>query len=182
MRRQLRAASPDVEVFDATAEALPFADASVDAVVVAQAFHWFDGPRALAEIRRVLRVPPGGGRGGLGLVWNVRDREVEWLQQLADLTEPYRQGVPTYRDGAWREAFESTELFGPLEGRDFPFEHEIDAATMVERMASISWIAVLPDDERTALLGRVRAVLADARLPERFVVPYHTELWWCRPR
>jgi ubiquinone/menaquinone biosynthesis C-methylase UbiE len=49
---------PEVEALDGTAEAIPLPGASVDAVTVAQAFHWFDAEPALAEIHRVLR--PGG--------------------------------------------------------------------------------------------------------------------------
>ncbi len=48
----------------ATGEALPLANRSVDAVTVAQAFHWFDARRALAEIARVLR--PGAGSPSSG--------------------------------------------------------------------------------------------------------------------
>ncbi|HEV3495602.1 MAG TPA: methyltransferase domain-containing protein [Actinomycetes bacterium] len=173
MRDQLEAAVPGVEVLPGTAEELPFGDSTFDGVVVAQAFHWFDGPRALAEIHRVLKP-----HGGLALAWNVRDRTVEWTQKLAELTEPYRSGGPKYRDGKWEEAFAATTLFTPLEKQEYPFEHDVDAETMVERMASISWIAVLPDAERLPLLDRIRALLAD--MPERFPVPYHTELWWCR--
>ena len=173
MREQLTAAVPGVEALDGTAENLPLEDGSVDAVVVGQAFHWFDGDRALPEIHRVLR--PGGG---LGLAWNMRDRTVEWLERLAELTEPYRQDVPTYRDGTWRDAFVRTVLFTGLQHRAFPYEHEIDAATMVERMASISWIASLPDEERADLLHRIEAIFDG--MPERFPVPYHTDVWWCR--
>ncbi|HEX8802631.1 MAG TPA: class I SAM-dependent methyltransferase, partial [Acidimicrobiales bacterium] len=72
---RLAAASPGLEVLDGTAENLPLPDGSVDAVTVAQAFHWFDPPVALAEMRRVLR--PGGH---LFLVWNVRDREHDWVR------------------------------------------------------------------------------------------------------
>ncbi len=80
MREQLQPLLPDVEVHDGTAEALPLADRSVDAITVAQAFHWFDAPVALAELRRVLR------RGGhLFLVWNVRDRRHAWVRQFGDL-------------------------------------------------------------------------------------------------
>ncbi len=53
---------------DGTAEAIPLADASVDAVVAAQAFHWFRAEEAVAEIHRVLKAG-----GGLGLIWNARD-------------------------------------------------------------------------------------------------------------
>ena len=173
MREQLAAAVPGVEVLDGTAESIPLGAGTVDAVVVGQAFHWFDGDRAVAEIHRVLR--PGGG---LGMAWNMRDRTVDWVERLAELTESYRQDVPTYRDGRWREAFDRTELFTPLEHAVFPYEHEVDAPTMVERMASISWIASLAADQRSALLRRIEAVFDG--MPERFPVPYHTDVWWCR--
>lgn len=173
MRAQLARAVPGVAVFDGTAESLPLDSGSADAIVAGQAFHWFDGERALREIHRVLRRG-----GGLGMLWNVRDRTVEWTARLADLTEPYRKGGPKYRDDAWRTAFEATTLFTPLEFRSFPFEHEVDADTMVERMASISWIAVLPEGERLPLLSRVRALFDG--MPQRFPVPYHTDVWWCR--
>ena len=172
MLGELGRAAP-VPAVAGVAERLPFADATFDVVACGQAFHWFDGPRALAEAHRVLR--PGGR---LALLWNVRDRSVDWVVRLAELTEPYRGDVPTYRDGRWREAFEATSLFAPLVERQYPYDHAIDADTMVERMSSISWIASLPDGERLALLDRMRALFDG--MPPRFPVPYHTDLWWAR--
>ena len=78
MRAQLATTVGDgdgVEIVDGTAEAIPLPAASVDAVVVAQAFHWFDAIRALSEIHRVLR--PGGR---LLLAWNRRDESVPWVR------------------------------------------------------------------------------------------------------
>ena len=70
-----RRTQPDVPaVVAGTAEALPLAAGSVDAVTVAQAFHWFDAEAAFAELARVLR--PGGR---VGLIWNARDRHVGWV-------------------------------------------------------------------------------------------------------
>jgi SAM-dependent methyltransferase len=175
MREELSAVLPEVAVHAGTAEDMPLPDDLADAVVVGQAFHWFDGRRALPEIHRVLR--PGGG---LAMVWNVRDRTVEWVERLAEITEPYAVDIPRYRTSDWQEAFATSDRFGPLELRQYAFEHEVDAQTMVDRVASISWICSLPEDERDQVLERVAALFAD--LPPRFPVPYHTDLWWCRAR
>jgi SAM-dependent methyltransferase len=76
---EMRAALPArARAVDGTAEA------SADAVAVAQAFHWFDGDAALAEIHRVLR--PGGA---LALVWNRRrtddSQNLDRIEELLDL-------------------------------------------------------------------------------------------------
>lgn len=80
MRDVLHARLPEVDLRAGTAEALPLADASVDAVVVGQAWHWFDPDAAIPQLRRVLR--PGGV---LGLLWNVRDDTVAWMAAYSDL-------------------------------------------------------------------------------------------------
>ena len=56
---------------------LPLADSTVDAVVVGQAFHWFDPDRALSEIVRVLR--PGGS---LALLWNHDDESDPFVAEI----------------------------------------------------------------------------------------------------
>jgi SAM-dependent methyltransferase len=66
-----------VETLLGTAEAIPLAHGSVDAVLVGQAFHWFDHARALPEIARVLRP-----NGALGLLWNHFDTVVPWVRRL----------------------------------------------------------------------------------------------------
>ena len=70
-------------VLDGTAEAIPLDDASAGAVTVAQAFHWFDVPRALAEIAPVLR--PGGV---LALLFNRRRMEDEIHRRIQELLAP----------------------------------------------------------------------------------------------
>ena len=77
MLAKLRDHVPGVPTFVGTAEALPLPDASVDAVVLGQAWHWVDPVAASAEIGRVMR--PGGT---LGLIWNARDNRVDWVRRL----------------------------------------------------------------------------------------------------
>jgi SAM-dependent methyltransferase len=175
MRRKLVEALPAVEALPGTAEALPLPDTSVDAVFCGQAFHWFDGDRALAEIHRVLRPD-----AGLALIWNVRDEKVDWERRLTELVKRYESSAPRKRWGRWRDAFERTELFTPLERRDFVHEQEGDIETMLARVSSISFVSALPDAERAQFLDEVRRLVEPYGSP--LVMHYRTELYWCRRR
>src|SRR5215207_1095811 len=116
MRAALERNCPTVRVLDGAAEAIPVHDASMDAVVAAQAFHWFDGERALSEIHRVLRRD-----GALGLIWNVRDEASDWAERLTAIFDRLAgENAPRYqndRTGRWRRAFEVDDRFGPLHHR-----------------------------------------------------------------
>ena len=180
MRAALAAALPQVEALVGTAEAIPLGDGTVNGVTVGQAFHWFDGDAALAEIHRVL-VP----EGRLGLIWNVRDESVPWVARLTEIMEAYRGDAPGYRTERWRAAFERTELFAPLEHAVYRLEHQVDAEAVVARVASVSFIAALSDKERESVCARVRALVeADetTRDRARFSFPYRTDVFWCARR
>jgi SAM-dependent methyltransferase len=177
MRGRLVETVPGVEALAGTAEAIPLPDESVDAVTVGQAFHWFDGEAALAEIHRVLRPP-----GRLGLVWNVKDESVDWVRHLAEIVEAYRGRAPRVASGLWKEAFERTELFTPLERARFSFVHEVDAETVVARVTSISFIAALAPRVREGVAAQVRELVAthpQTRGRARFPLGYRTGVYWC---
>ena len=177
MRAALAESLPDVTVMDGVAEAIPLRDAAVEAVTVGQAFHWFDGDAALAEIHRVLK--PGGR---LGLIWNWRDDSEDWVGRLNELIDRHPRPVPRYADGAWREAFARTRLFTPLERRTFRNPHELDPEGVVARVASISFISALPDSARSELLGQVRELVAthpETAGRETVVLPYRADFYWC---
>jgi ubiquinone/menaquinone biosynthesis C-methylase UbiE len=180
MRDQLQRTTDGVEVVDATVERLPLGDASADAVTVAQAFHWFDGPAALAELARVLR--PGGG---LAVVYNQRDRATPWLAEVNALVEAHRHGVPQQWDGAWRSAFETTTLFTPLEETDFDNPQELAPDEFITRMRSMSYVGALPPAEQRRLFAAVAAVLAsrpDTAGRTTLVIPQRTVVSICRRR
>jgi SAM-dependent methyltransferase len=171
---EMRAALPaGVRALEGTAESIPLADSSVDAVTVGQAFHWFDGDRALAEIHRVLRP-----RGVLALIWNRRVEEHPTNRRVTELLAPYRAGVPTHRHDAWRSAFDQTELFGPLEERPFANEQVLDADGLEGRIGSISFIAALEEPERSLVLERARGLAGAGTV----VMPYRCEVQVCRAR
>jgi SAM-dependent methyltransferase len=170
MRQQLERVLPGIEALPGTAEHIPLADGSVDAVTVAQAFHWFRPEEAAAEIHRVLR--PGGG---LALIWNSRDVDDPLQIELDRILAPCRGRLGEFPD--WRQSLEASELFGPVEETTFRFEQLLDVDTLAERVHSISVIAALPDDERRAVLERVRE--AASGLEEPFAFRYVTEVFMC---
>jgi SAM-dependent methyltransferase len=171
---EMRAALPGaLHALKGTAEEIPLEAGTVDAVTVAQAFHWFDGEAALAEIHRVLR--PGGA---LALVWNRRLDDDPVNREIDALLAPHRAGVPTLQGDAWRSAFERGSLFGPLDEHVFANEQLLDADGLADRVGSISFIASLPEAERGGVLARARGLAAGGAVR----VPYRTELFTCERR
>lgn len=153
MRERLAALLPAVATVAASAEAIPLASGSARAVVAAQAFHWFDAPRALAEIHRVLEPS-----GRLGLVWNARDTSVDWVREMAAIVDEFGDVIRRHETGEWRRAFPAPG-FGPLEERSFPNVQPIAPEGIVDRVASTSFIARLPDDERAKVLERIETLV-----------------------
>src|SRR5947207_10920282 len=173
MRIELTRAAPDVEVLDGTAEAISCADASVDVVTAAQAFHWFAGPAALNEIHRVLR--PGGG---LGLIWNRRDKRDPMQAAIDAIIRPYRAEAPTHERDPWRGPMMVSALFRPAGERQFSHEQTVDIEGLVDRVLSISFIATLPEDERATVRDRVRALVDQTPI----TLPYLTDVFLFRRR
>lgn len=155
MRQKLVADNPDVEAMEGTAEAIPVADGTFDAVVCAQSFHWFGTRAALAEIARVLKPS-----GTLGLVWNVRDESVAWVRAITEIIAPHEGDVPRYHTGRWREPFASGP-FQPLRETTIAWPHRGSAErVIVDRTCSTSFIAALPEAEREAVAMRLRQLIA----------------------
>jgi SAM-dependent methyltransferase len=177
MRDTFRASVPNVPLLSCTAEQLAFRDASLDAVTVAQAFHWFDHDRAIAELARVVR--PGGR---VGLIWNARDRSVDWVNEVWAIMDRVEKRAPWRDHDNWRDsAFREMPGFGPLHPGEFRQLHTVTPGAMVQRVASVSHVAVLPDAERRDVLDEVRTLLAThpgtAGQPE-LRVPYRVDCFW----
>ena len=170
MREQLERAVAAARALDGTAEALPVGDGSVDAITVAQAFHWFDVTRALAEFHRVLRPA-----GRFVLIWNRRNLDQPLHREISAIIEPYHGDTPRHQRGAWRPPLDSSALFTPVAELEVPYEQELDIEGVVDRVGSTSFIAALPEPEREDVLGRVRALAAGWAEPVR--LGYTTEAY-----
>ena len=178
LRARLEAELPGVEALAGTAEALPLADASVDAVACGDAFHWFDGARAAPELARVIR--PGGV---LGLLWNAPadDVALPWAGALWELLEDVRPDHPGFTPDQGRTAIDASGRFGRFRRDAFDNVHATDRAGLVANIASISYIALLPAPERRALLGRVDALLREHGV-DAVDLPLRTTVWTARRR
>jgi SAM-dependent methyltransferase len=150
-------------------------------VFAAEAFHWFDGKRALAEIARVLRP-----RGALVLMWNLPAGPTEpstaALEQLIheraprDLEhDPGDLNSIRYASGVWRAAFTGAP-FEALQEERLPNPQTLDRDAFVAFLASMGWIADLPDVKRLPLLERIRSLL-DA---DEYRRPWKTHVCWTR--
>jgi SAM-dependent methyltransferase len=164
MRAVLERELAGLRALDGTAESVPLPSTCADAVVVGQAFHWFDAPRALTEFHRVLR--PGGR---LALVWNMRDRSQPLQQAIDKITEPLRGDTPSQVRGAWRSAFADSRQFVLRDELSLPFELEVARDTFVDRIMSISFIAARDDPERHEVQSRVEALASEHPEPWAYV-------------
>lgn len=155
---------PQARTAVAAAEAIPAADRTVDVVICAQSFHWFDHDRALPEIARVLR--PGGR---LAVVWNRPDYSIPWVRKLGAIIgrEPEL--------GQEIKPLQETPHFGWVEEEQFRNWSTHTAASLLDLARSRSAVAVLPEDERTQVLARVKTLYDDyGRGPDGMRLPYLT--------
>jgi SAM-dependent methyltransferase len=157
-----------------TAERIPVTTRSMDAVVVAQAFHWFDNQVAVAEIARTLRP-----EGGLALVWNERDEQDPLIAELVRISKWDRcQPYPVGKD--FSTTIDESGLFGPVVRRKFGWVQTVDRATFVDQVASRSYVQVLPDGERATLLDAVADLAATHDEP--IAMPYITDVFLAHRR
>lgn len=168
MRAQLDAATPGVQAVEGAAERIPLDDASVDAVVAGQAYHWFDRERAHPELARVIR--PGGV---FAPVWNQRDDDVPWLAELTRIVEgeraasSARNGERVHGDfGPWFDVPETTT-----------FRHALPmtADRLVALIATRSYFLTAPAERQAEIRGKVRELAAT--LPASFTLPYVTRAY-----
>jgi SAM-dependent methyltransferase len=164
MLRHLVRRLPATRAVLATAEQIPLRGRSVDVVVGAQSFHWFELDRALPEIARVLR--PGGH---LGLAWNLRDERVPWVRRLGALIGTQDQkNDPTH-------ALLSSHLFGFVETSTYRFWQPLDRGRLRDLVLSRSNVALMPDPEQDRVLRKVDDLYEEyGRGPDGMLLPYVT--------
>jgi SAM-dependent methyltransferase len=148
-------------VREGVAERLPLADAAVDAVTIADAFHWFDHAPALAQIRRVLRP-----RGGLAILSTVPDwRGASWGHELGTLISSLRPEHPRFDGPPWQDAVRAADGWTPPREIRVTTSQPAQPERIVDHVRSMSWIAALPEAERADVLARIRALIEAGQTP-----------------
>ncbi len=160
----LRAKLPQVRTAVAGAEDIPVPDASVDVVVAAQCYHWFDTEVALDEISRVLR--PGGH---LAVVWHQRDERIPWVRKLGRVLGTQDQ----VRDPA--ASLAASALFGDVDAEVFKHWQTVNRHSIQDLARSRSNLATLPESERDLVLADLLALYDDyGRGMDGMQLPYRT--------
>ncbi len=173
MRAVLARRSPQVRVLDGRAEAIPLPDASVDAVFVSAAWHWFDHQVAVPEIARVLRA---GGR--LGVLWTSRDRTVDWIFELdrgrAEQPEPTREHLAS----RFRFALPEHSPFGRVGTASVTFTRTMTPDEIVAWLSTYSQFIVADPEHKRARLTRVRELLdTQAAGAPTLDIPLTSQCW-----
>ena len=174
MLGHLRLRHPDLRVATAPAEAVPVATRSVDTVVAAQAFHWFDATAALREAARMLKP-----EGRIGLLWNMRDERIPWVKKLGTIIGNQDQGVdPT-------DVLVGSKLFGYVEDATFRHWQPLRKNDLRDLVLSRSNVAVLDPMAQDRVLRKVDDLYEEYdRGPNGLLLPYITRCYRAvvRPR
>jgi SAM-dependent methyltransferase len=176
MRAVLERVVPAAEALSGTADAIPLEDGSVDAVFVAEAFHWFASDATLRELARVLRPA-----GTLAILFNQADGDFEpplpeefWAAYRAGAIE--KPPEQTVRTGLWKAPFPGP--FEPFTEASFPNPVELDRAGVLAQATSWSMIGALPEPERSSLLDRLTELVQE----RVYRHPLRTDLYLTRLR
>jgi SAM-dependent methyltransferase len=158
MLAELRRGLPSVAALAGPAERIPLPDGSVDAVLCGQSMHWFDMPKALPEIARVL--VPGGTLSGL---WNSDDDRVGWVAGLQKAAEGAASPSLSRRrreSASFGPDQFGDQLFGGTERADFANSQLLTAQTLVQLVGTHSQILVMEPARREQVLSNIRGYLA----------------------
>lgn len=165
MLDQLRWAVPAARASLGSAEATGLDNGSMNAVLVAQAWHWVDPIRAIPEVARILT-----DAGVLGLLWNLRAESTDFAVRLAELMGGSDQL-------GWQHTDPSSlpgSPFAPGEQRQFEWIYNLSCDQLIDMVASRSYVIAMHADARTELLAQVAELASASAIDGQLEVPYQT--------
>jgi len=170
MRAVLAAEVTGARALAGRGEAIPVPDASAQGVFASSSWHWMDPEPTLAEVHRVLA--PGGV---LGAVWTGPDPDGPFMSQAralvaqmsddggegAELAGSLSAGGPAGAGTVDRLEVPRGMPFGPVEERTFTWDIALDADDLLGLLGTLSWVILMPEEQRTRIFGTARRLLAE---------------------
>jgi SAM-dependent methyltransferase len=170
MRAVLESEVAGVRALAGRGEAIPVPDASAQGVFASSSWHWMDPVPTLAEVARVLTP-----EGVFGAVWTGPDPDGAFMSQARALVEQMGDdggegadlaGSLSAGGAAGATTVDRLELpdgvpFGPVEERVFTWDIALNADELLGLLGTLSWVILMPEDERTRIFGTARRLLAE---------------------
>lgn len=180
MLAELHRSLPGAIAVSGAAEAIPLGDSTVDAVLVGQAFHWFDPSLALSEMARVLR--PGGT---LSLLWNHDDDADPMVLEVQSALD--RAGRPkggsTGRLGSHVVPFTDDPGFTDPDLVEVSWVREQSIDDYLGLQQTYSYVIRATTAQRAQLVADVRAILHRHQPGSPLVrIPVICQVWRSRCR
>ena len=180
--REMRAAAerflggrPGFHSVAGTAEATTLPPASVDGVVVAQAFHWFDAAKARAEFQRILR--PGGW---IVLIWNTRRKDTPFARAYEALLEAFGTDYAQVKHERIDEAG-LAGFFAPGFGRhSLPNAQVLDFDALRGRLLSSSYAPSAGHPRHAPMLADLEKIFRDHQSGGHVRFDYETQVFFGR--
>jgi SAM-dependent methyltransferase len=159
---------------DGSAEATGLPARSVDLVVAAQAFHWFDPVRARAEFARI--VTPGGM---VALVWNQRS-DTPLNRDYVDMLERLAPEYPRVRETERASEPKMRAFFAPVSPRTAMFENEqrLDHGGFFGRLLSSSYAPPKGHPLHEPIAARLEEIFRQHQCEGFVTVRYDTIVWY----
>lgn len=172
MLAALRKSVPGVPTFQGSAERMPLPDASIDAAVLGQAWHWVEPTAASAELGRVVR-----SGGVLGLIWNIRDERTEWVRRLTDVM--HSSPAENMVNGPESEGPRIAAPFGQVETQRWEWNRPMTRTQLHQMALSRSYLITAPADERTEITRQMDALFDELGLDGDSTIdlPYVTHVF-----
>ncbi|MCS3441868.1 class I SAM-dependent methyltransferase [Microbacterium phyllosphaerae] len=169
MLAALRQNVPGVPTFQGTAEQMPLPDASIDAAVLGQTWHWVEPITASAELGRVVR-----SGGVLGLIWNIRDESTAWVRRLTDVM--HSSPAENMVNGPESEGPRIAAPFGEVETQRWEWNRPMTRTQLHQMALSRSYLITAPADERAEITRQMDALFDELGLDGESTIdlPYVT--------
>jgi SAM-dependent methyltransferase len=168
---------PNFHAVKGAAEATTLKDCSVDLVIAAQAFHWFDKLAMARECKRILRPKPGGY---VAVMWNTRLVNTlpfarEYDQLLMRFGTDYKE--VSHRTPMTAEQF--AEVFGvPFQRATAPNHQSFDFDELCGRVRSSSYTPLAGQPGHDELYADLKLLFDRYQEEGRVRFDYETELFW----